>query len=129
MLHSRMKRVSGMIQDNLAEIIDQRLENPLIPPFVTVHSVKVSKDLRKAEVNVTFLQDEDESTIETAMTELKNAARFIRGELGRRITLKYLPELRFHYNPSTHYAADLDKLFHRIEDEDRKSMPDLDGEA
>lgn len=115
MLHSRMKRVSESVKAKLGEILDQRLTNPKIPPFVTVHSVRVAKDLRTAEVYVTFLQDNKQEEIEEAIKELNKAAGFIRSELSRRVVLKYLPQLNFHYNPSTRYAAQLEEIFEKIE--------------
>lgn len=110
-----MKRVSESVKAKLGEILDQRLTNPKIPPFVTVHSVKVAKDLRTAEVYVTFLQDNKQEEIEEAIKELNKAAGFIRSELSRRVVLKYLPQLNFHYNPSTRYAAQLEEIFEKIE--------------
>jgi ribosome-binding factor A len=107
-----MKRVSESVKSALARIIDQKLNNPKIPPFVTVLSVKVAKDLRVAEVNVTFLEDQGEDETQAAMEELRKAAGFIRRELGREVRMKYLPELRFHYNPSTAYATELETYFH-----------------
>jgi ribosome-binding factor A len=86
-----------------------------VPEFVTVHSVRVAKDLRVADVYVTFLDDEDAAARAEAVAALNRSAGFIRGELGRAVRLKYLPALKFHYNPSTHYAADLERIFHKIE--------------
>lgn len=106
-----MARVSAQIQNQLSKIIDQRLNNPKIPPFITVHSVKVSNDLRTAEVNFTLLEDEDAERVAEVAAELNKAAGFLRTELGRAIRLKYLPALKFHYNPSTHYALGLEEIF------------------
>ena len=115
MLHSRLKRVGELIKEKLGEILDQKVTNPNIPPFITVHSVRVSRDLRNAHVEVTFLQDEEPEAIKAAVQELNGASSFIRGELGRAITLRYLPALHFHYNPSTRYAAHLETLFEEIQ--------------
>lgn len=117
MLHSRIDRVASQMKEEIARIIDQRLKNPQVPALVTVHSVKVARDLRVADVYVTFLEDEDERSRDEAVSALNRSAGFIRSELGRVIRLKYLPTLRFHYNPSTHYAADLERLFHEIDRE------------
>lgn len=117
MLHSRMARVSELVKQELGDIIDKELENPKLPEFITVHSVRVAKDLRHADVYVTFLNDEDKKATEEAVDELNRAKGYIRMLLGRRITLKYLPELHFHYNPSTRYAAHLENIFHKIEQE------------
>lgn len=115
MLHSRLKRVAEMIKQNLGEILDQDVSDPRIPAFVTVHSVKVTRDLRSAEVFVTFLEDEDDASIAEAVKALNDAATFIRTLLARRIKLRYLPALRFHYNPSTSYALGLERIFREIE--------------
>lgn len=116
-LHSRVARVAELIKTEIGEIIDQKLTDPEVPPFVTVHSVKVSRDLRVADVSVTFLQDDNEETIAAAMKALGRAKGFIRGELARRVKLRYLPDLKFHYNPSTRYAIDMMPVFNKIETE------------
>lgn len=109
-----MERVSSLVKAELSKIIDQKLRNPKIPTFVTVHSVKVAKDLRVADVYVTFLEDEDKESIAEAVAELNNASGFIRRELGRAIRLKYLPALRFHYTPATHDALHLQTLLNKF---------------
>lgn len=115
MLHSRLDRVCELLKAELADIIDKHVTDPKIPPMVTVHSVKVSRDLRSAQVYVTFLNDDDQATVDGAVGALNHAAGFIRGELGRRVELRYLPALHFHYNPSTRYAAGLEEVFHKID--------------
>lgn len=120
MLHSRIDRVASQIKAEVSRIIDQKLKDPRIPPLVTVHSVKVAKDLGVADVDVTFLEDDSEEARTEALKALNQSAGYIRTELGRAIRLKYIPSLRFHYNPSTHYAADLERLFHEI---DRDAPP------
>lgn len=115
MLHSRLERVAELIKAELGDIIDKQVTDPQIPPMVTVHSVKVSKDLRSAQVFVTFLNDDDETAIQTAISKLNHAAGFIRAELARRVELRYMPALHFHYNPSTRYAANLEQIFHKID--------------
>lgn len=118
MLHSRMSRVAESIKQQLGEIIDRLVTDPRVPDFVTVYSVKVTKDLRTAQVNVTFLDDESPEAIAEAVTGLNQARRFIRGELSHRISLKYVPELHFHYNASTRYAADIERVFKKLEPEE-----------
>ncbi len=112
---SRIDRVAELIKEEIGEILDRLVRDPAIPEMVTVHSVRISKDLRVADVNVTFLDDEDPKRVQRAMAALGEAAGFIRAELGRRVRIKYLPELRFHYNPSTRYALGLDRLFKEIQ--------------
>ena len=109
-LHSRVARVTELIKGEVGRIIDRDVRNPRIPTFVTIHSVKVSRDLSSAQIFVTFLQDEDGPTVELAVAELNRAAGFIRRELSRRVTLKHTPSLKFHYTSSTRRAVELDEL-------------------
>lgn len=115
MLHSRIERVAAQIKAEIGRIIDQKLKDPRVPDFVTIHSVRLARDLGVADVYFTFLNDDERDAQQEAEEGLNQSSGYIRGELGRVVRLKYLPSLRFHYNPSTHYAADLEKLFHEIE--------------
>jgi ribosome-binding factor A len=123
MVHSRITRVAELIKEELGPIIDNELQNPKLPEFVTVHSVRVAKDLRHADVYFTVLQDDAPGAIENATDALNESAGYIRQLLGSRITLKYLPELHFHYNPSTRYAANLENIFQKIEREPKPTEP------
>jgi ribosome-binding factor A len=59
-----------------------------------VTDVEVTDDLRLARVFVTVLGDENAN--KAALIGLGKAAGFIRSELGRRVQLRYTPELVFH---------------------------------
>lgn len=126
MLHSRVERVASQIKSEISQIIDQKITDPRVPPFVTIHSVRLAKDLRVADVYFTFLNDDEPRARKEAAEALNQSAGFIRSELGRAIRIKYLPVLKFHYNPSTHYAADLERLFHEIDRKDAGEQTETD---
>ena len=117
MLHSRMERVQNQLQTAIAEIIDREMTNPNLPEWITVSHVKVSKDLSRALVLVTLLDDQTKETIKETVDELNRSAGFIGRQVARRVTLKRHPHLRFAYNGSTRYAADIDQFFHQIREE------------
>lgn len=129
MLHSRLERVAAQIKSEISRIIDQKLNDPRVPPFITLHSVRLARDLRVADVYFTFLNDDDSGVTAEVEDALNQSSGFIRGELGRAVRLKYLPVLKFHYNPSTHYAADLERLFHEIDDTDSPRSDPGDSET
>lgn len=115
MLHSRLDRVGEQIKEALGEIFDREVDNPGVPEFVTIHSVKISKDLHVADVYITFLGDDSTEAIEAAMKAIRKTSSFIRGRLAKKVIMKYHPDLKFHYTRATHYAADLEKLFNKPE--------------
>lgn len=124
MLHSRMDRVQSLIQTELGQILDRELNDPKIPHFVTVHQVKVAKDLSTALVLVTFLQDVSPEAIKATVDELNHSAGYIRHLISQRVQLKRHPALKFAYTDSTRYALDIEKIFQKIKREEKPAAGD-----
>lgn len=78
-----MREISMMLME---EVRDPRLE------FVTVSGVRMNANLEVAEVLFTTPANADVQEVEKA---LKKAAGFLRTQLGRRLRVRHIPELRF----------------------------------
>ena len=94
--YNRSSRVADQIRIEVADILMRRTKDPGLG-FVTVTDVELTPDLRTARVYVTTLQqpsDDPRLEIET-FAALGRAVGFIRAELGRRLHLRYTPELVF----------------------------------
>jgi ribosome-binding factor A len=88
----RTERVSDQIRMEIADILMRRVKDPRVG-FVTVTAVDVTADLKQAWVYVTVLQQGAQET--ETLDALSRAEGFIRGELGRRLKLRYVPDLKF----------------------------------
>jgi len=112
----RSDRVAGVLRDNIAAIIQNELKNPEIG-FVTVTSVQLSRDLRSARVYVTILgSDEDkDQTLEI----LKNSIASIKNRLRKRVSLKYMPELQFRYDPSLDQGERIDEILDSLNQDNK----------
>jgi ribosome-binding factor A len=110
----RTERVQKVARQILGEAI-QDLKDPRVG-FATVTSVRVTPDLRQARVLISVLGSEEER-IET-MKGLKSAKSHLRGELGRQMRLKYLPELTFELDTGAEEAEHLEALFKKLHGED-----------
>jgi ribosome-binding factor A len=90
----RQLRVGEMLRHALADILRQiDIRDPdLSGVSVTVTQVKPSPDMRHA---VVFVEPLGGRNADTIVKALNRHARFLRGELGHQITLKFTPELRF----------------------------------
>ncbi|MBA3350642.1 MAG: 30S ribosome-binding factor RbfA, partial [Actinobacteria bacterium] len=84
--------------------------------FATVTGVRMTTDLRHARVLVSILGTPEEE--EQTMAGLRSAAPFIRGELGRQVRLKYLPELTFELDRRAQTAERVEALLREIHLED-----------
>jgi ribosome-binding factor A len=90
----RNERLSEEIREDVARIVGQ-LKDPRIG-FVTVTRVELTPDLRTAHVHVGILGGGPDR--EKALVGLRQAAGFVRRELGRRLHVRHTPEIAFHYD-------------------------------
>ncbi len=105
---SRARRVGDQVQRELAELIRDEVRDPRVGS-VTVSEVRISRDFAHAEVYVTGLGMDEAGS--RAMTEaLNGAAGFLRRQLSRRLRLRTVPALRFHYDPVFDRGARLTQL-------------------
>ncbi len=114
---SRTRRVAEQMQRELAELIRREVKDPRVG-WVTVAGVEVSKDLSYAKVYVSSLDQPER--IDESIAVLQKAAGFLRRELGRRMVVRTIPELRFVYDASSERAQQLSSLIDRAVKEDRK---------
>lgn len=90
--YKRATRVADQIRMEVADIIMRKTKDPRVGT-VTVTDVEITNDLRLARVFVTTLLDAEHER--EAFAGLEKAGGFIRSELGRRLNLRYTPELVF----------------------------------
>ena len=103
---TRPGRVSEEFREILAEEIP-KLKDPRVG-FVTVTSVRVTPDLRKAFVRYTVLGD-DKAKAGTKAA-LRSARAHLRGVLGHQVRLKFLPELEFEEDDTLDALERIDRL-------------------
>ena len=103
----RLTRLGGQIQEEISDIIRRKLRDPRLG-FVSVTRVKVSADLSYASVYFSVIGEKDDTERTTEC--LEHAASFIRSELGRRLHVKRIPELRFFHDDSSIRGARIDRI-------------------
>jgi ribosome-binding factor A len=105
----RQLRVGEGLRHVLAELLLRgEIHDPLIAEaHLTVSEVRVTPDLRQAMVFVTELGGELRAELSEA---LARAVPRLRGEVARRLHLKYAPELRFRPDASFREAARIEAL-------------------
>jgi ribosome-binding factor A len=114
----RTERLGGQIQQEISEIISRKVKDPRLG-FVTVTGVKMSPDLRYATVYVTVMGADEAA--ETSLACLESASRFIRHELGGRLHVKHVPELRFHIDEAALRGRRIESILREIKDPENGS--------
>ena len=90
--YKRSDRVADQIRMEVADILMRKIKDPRVRS-VTVTDVELTADLRIAYIFVTTM--EKEQAERDVFAGLSKASGFVRAELGRRLALRYLPEIVF----------------------------------
>ena len=118
----RQLRVGELIRHELADMLSRGdIHDPVIQAhLITVPEVRMSPDLRLASIYVMPLGGRD---VEAVIAALDRNKRYVRGEIARRVNLKFAPEIRFRADERFDEAERIEKLLRTP-----AVQRDLDGE-
>ena len=112
----RVEKVQELMKQEISEIILRELKDPRIG-FVTVTSVECTGDLREAKVYVSLMGSEQQ--VKDCWAGLISSLGFIRREIGRRIRLRFTPEITFTLDKSLDYSAHIQELLLKVQREEQ----------
>lgn len=111
MASRRIERLNEQIKREITEILRYEVKDPRIGA-VTVMDVRTTPDLSLARVYVTLMGGDEERA--QMLEGLRAAAPFIRTELGSRLRIRRVPELRFELDRSLEHAQRIEELLREI---------------
>ena len=118
----RSEKVADVIRKEISEmILLKTIKDPRIG-FLTITRVLVSDDCRMARVYFSVMGDTDER--DRSLEGLNSAKGYMRKELGRRMSLRYTPDIIFQFDPSIEYAIHIDEVIHHLHEERKKDDGD-----
>ena len=105
----RQLRVGELIRHALAEMLARGdIHDPTIEGhMITVPEVAMTADLRLATIYVMPLGGRDAKPVIEALERNK---KFLRGEIARRINLKFAPDIRFRFDERFDEAERIEKI-------------------
>jgi ribosome-binding factor A len=105
----RQLRVGELIRHEVADMFSRGdVHDPVIEThLITVPEVRMSRDLRLATIYITPLGGRD---AEAVLEALERNKRYMRGQIARRVNLKFAPEIRFHIDERFDEAERINKL-------------------
>lgn len=105
----RADRVADLVRAAVAELILRELKDPRIG-MVTLTQVEMTDDLRHARIFFSVVGTDEVRN--RSLAGLQSAAGFIRREVGRRLELRYAPEITFRLDPVPERAQRVAELLH-----------------
>src|SRR5215211_3791048 len=105
----RQLRVGELMRHALAEMLARGdIHDPVLEGhMITVPEVRMAPDLRLATVYVMPLGGRDQNEVVAALERNK---KFLRGEIARRVNLKFAPEIRFRIDERFEEAERIEKI-------------------
>src|SRR5579864_5956699 len=105
----RQLRVGELVRHALADILSRGgVHDPILEGhLVTVPEVRMTADLRLATIYVMPLGGRDVNDVVGALDRNK---KFLRGEIARRVNLKFAPDIRFRVDERFDEAERIEKL-------------------
>lgn len=111
----RPERLAEAIKKEVSSLLREELKDPRIG-FVSITSVEVSKDLRYANIFASVFGGPAEQ--KATIGALQKAQGFVRGELAKRIRLRYTPEITFKLDHSISRGSRLIELMNEVREKD-----------
>lgn len=115
MSENRIRRVAEQIKKDVSAIIASEIKDPRVAGLTSITDVELTKDLRYASIYVSIFGTEAEK--EETLQTLIRASGFIRSEIGRRIRLRYTPEISFYLDNSLEYGAHIERVIRSLKEE------------
>ena len=105
----RQLRIGELIRHELADMLSRgAIHDPVVEThMITVPEVRMSPDLRLATIYIMPLGGRDGAAVLQALDRNK---RYVRGEIARRVNLKFAPEVRFRIDERFDEAERIEKL-------------------
>jgi ribosome-binding factor A len=108
--YRRSDRVGDLLLEVISELLRKEIRDPRIGA-VTLTGVKVSKDLRHAQIYFGLLGRQESR--KEVLAGLKSAAGFIRSKVSKQLNLRFVPTIEFLYDETHDEAQRIEDLFKR----------------
>ncbi len=108
----KINRVTSDIRLALSDIL-REVKDPRVSKLLSIVKLDVSGDMSYAKVYVSAIEGKEKT--EESVKALKNAAGYVRRELGARLKLRKVPELRFVADDSIEVSANISRIVSTFE--------------
>jgi len=112
----RIERVNSIIREEISELLQRQVKDPRLGDFIAVTEVTTSPDLKYAKVFVSQYGNEGEK--QKVLSGLASASGFFRSALAKRLKMRHVPELHFHWDDSIEHGDRISQLIDQVSNED-----------
>ena len=107
---TRLHKVADLIKREIVAILAREINDPRLQQ-VTISDVEMAPDLGTAHV---YFSMPDETRVKEVTKALMRAVGFIRKNIAKRVDLRYVPNIQFHYDESIRRGEHLSGLINQL---------------
>jgi ribosome-binding factor A len=89
----RIERVNGVLRQEISALVLSQLNDPRLKGLISITQVRTAPDLRNARVYISVMGGE--ALRQEALEGIRSSAAYLRRELRNRVSLRYIPFLKF----------------------------------
>jgi ribosome-binding factor A len=108
----RALKVAQTIKKELAEMIQRDLKDERLKGLISITDVECTSDLRSTKVHISVFGDN--TNAEKVVEALNEHAGYMRGEVCRRLKLRFAPEMHFRLDESLERGSKVTELLGKI---------------
>ncbi|VAX18657.1 Ribosome-binding factor A [hydrothermal vent metagenome] len=108
----RSDRVSGELLHEVSSIIRNDMKDPRLGSFVSLIKVALNNDLKRATIYVSVYGSEEDK--KNTLEALKSGAGFVRSLIGKRMRIRFAPEINFVLDDSIEYSARINEKLKEV---------------
>ena len=121
MSYKRADRVADLIRAEIADILLREVSDPRVRN-VSITGVRLSDDLRSA--RIFFVEMGKDVCGPDTEEGMRKVTGFLKRELGKRLKLRYIPDVDFIYDESFAYGSRIDRLLIEIHEGEGTGDPE-----
>ena len=120
----RIDRINGLLREEISQLLSREIKDPRLNGVISITQVKTSNDLRNAIVYVSVMGSD--AAKQEALAGIQSAATFLRRELRDRLSLRYVPFMKFRLDESIEDAENVLRIMDRVKNDPVREQP-VDG--
>lgn len=110
---SRPTRVAQEVRRTLAQLLVQEAKDPRFQKM-TITDTQISKDLSVAKIHFSLIgHNSDDPEVESTLAALEKAQGYFRSEIGKRLKLRIVPQLRFYFDKVPENVQHIEDLINK----------------
>ena len=110
----KINRITSDVRIALSELL-REVKDPRVSKLLSIVKVDISGDLSYATIYVSAIEGYE--TTVSSVKALKGASGYLRRELGSRLKLRKVPELRFIADDSINISANISRIIENIKED------------